>query len=145
MVGTWQHETVQVLSNGEKVRERGTAEIDFILDATFLQLEVKLNRENRSRSYLQLIGFDPNTGQFESTYFYSGTTTMVSESGYWNESEDKLELQGVNPWSRELENGINIRSSIQLGSDKEFILVVMELRTGGQWMEGYRSVFRKKT
>lgn len=144
MVGIWEHETVQVLSNGQIVKEKGTAQIDFILDSTFLQLEVVLNRENSSRSYLQLIGFDPNTRQYKSTYFYSGTTIVVNESGHWNKNEGKMELQGVNPWASQLENGINIRSNIKIVSNNEFRLAVMELRAGGQWIEGYHTIFRRK-
>ncbi len=144
MAGSWEHKTEQVITGGNAVKEAGTANIDFILDSTFLRLQVELYRNDSKRSYLQLIGFKKSDREFESTYFYSGTTRTVRERGFWDPEEEKLELRGINPWSSSREDGINIKSTFQFITDNEFRLEVLELRTDGRWIKGYSSVFKRK-
>lgn len=140
--GIWDVQTKQILINGEEIHEQGQAEISFILDSTYLKLEVELCRQESCRSYLQLISYDQESSTYTSRYFYNGTAITVLEKGYWDFPEHTLVLNGVNPWATERERGINIISNIQKKTENSWSLIVNELRNG-VWDVGYTSIFSK--
>ena len=140
MEGNWQVETLQRLVSGDSVLESGTAQISYVLSKSYLKLEVELCTVNGCRSYIQLISYDKHTDLFLSTYFYSGTVIKVEERGTWQ--SNALELTGINPWSSEQMDGINIVSTYQPLDETRFQLEVDELRRG-QWDVGYKSIFHK--
>lgn len=143
MIGTWKNNTTQILSNGTNITEKGNAKIKYALNKTYLQVEVELCRsEERCRKYIQYITYYRGENQFESVYLYNATAIKITEKGKWDNQKNELVIQGINPWSAEKENNINIISTFKYINKKHFKLEVNELRNG-KWEIGYKSSFTK--
>lgn len=142
-LGAWKHESTEMRSDGSSNTETGTMNAKWDLGQTYLKIDCTLNGNGYTRHYTQYIGFDSRSNQFQSTYMYSGTLEKVFESGTFNPELNQLELTGVNPFSSQLENGINIKSTFKIEAH-QIVLELMELRANGQWELGYRAVFTKK-
>ncbi|MEM9648377.1 MAG: hypothetical protein AAF969_07840 [Bacteroidota bacterium] len=113
------------------------------LGKTYLKIDCTLNGEGYTRYYTQFIGYDSRSNQFQSIYMYSGTLEKVFETGTFNPGLKELNMTGVNPFSNQLENGINIKSTFKI-EEKLIVLELMELRANGAWELGYKAVFSKK-
>ena len=144
LLGEWQVEVEQSTPSGQNFTESGTARVTRILQNDYLQIEVEVCRNNRCRSYLQLVTCHNPTETFHSTYYYSGTHLTVTESGKWNEDTGQFTTSGVNPWASEREDGINIITTYWSENDDIWHMEVNELRRG-EWSIGYRATFTSKT
>ncbi|WP_222984264.1 DUF1579 family protein [Flagellimonas meishanensis] len=142
-VGSWEHVSKEFRTDGSTNIETGTMSADWVLGNTYIKIDCTLNGEGYVRYYSQFIGYDSGSKKFQSTYLYSGTLQKVFESGHFDPALDQLHLAGVNPFSNQLENGINIRSLFTIEENK-IVLELMELRASGEWELGYSAVFTRK-
>lgn len=141
--GKWSHETHQIPFSGNTVVEHGEANLFLELSSTYLTLDVSLNTESGStRHYKQLITYSEDQNHYISRYLYSNTSVMVEEFGVYDSKTNTLSFAGINPWASQLENGINIKTSLAFKNNK-ILLEVNELRPNGTWEIGYRSLFTR--
>lgn len=141
--GSWTYEAKEIRPDGSTTMEFGTMEASWYLDSTYLRLEAQLSGEGNTRYYSQFIGYDRSTKQYTSVYLYSGTVQKVFETGTFEEANNSLVIEGLNPFSQVEENGINIRSTFKI-SEERLVLEVMELRPTGEWELGYLGTFKRQ-
>ncbi len=142
-LGAWDHKAIEHRPNGSVNEERGSMEAAWFLDNTYLKIDCELSGTDYTRYYTQFIGFDSDSKEFISTYLYSGTIEKVIERGQFDAESKELRLEGVNPFSSQLESGINIKSTFKI-SENEIVLELLELRPNGKWELGYKAIFSRR-
>jgi uncharacterized protein DUF1579 len=99
MVGTWN--TVWKFYDKDGVTEElGTTRIASVLEGTYLELVVdRHNKDNpqRHREMITFITFDPRTGHYDTTDFYSRWALRVTETGNFDDSTREFRTQAFIP------------------------------------------------
>lgn len=92
MIGTWDVETKMISTNGKVVDEKGTYEIKWALDSTYLLLEgdLRSSASGRIRKFVCWTTFDKSKERYRNIYLYSGTSFSVEETGAFDADSKKL-------------------------------------------------------
>ena len=144
MLGSWNHKAIQYRLDGDTTVEFGSMDASWVLDSTYIEIKCSLSGDDYTRYYSQYIGYDNSAKKFRSTYLYSGTMEKVHEDGMFDNSSSELKLAGVNPFSNEIQDGINIKSSFKVTAN-QIVLEVIELQADGDWKLGYKAIFIRKS
>ena len=105
LVGQWRA-AVTFHDEDGVTREEGTYKVSSILDDTYLELEVERHRPDnpqRSHKMLTFITFNPQSKEYDTTFFYSQWAMRVTETGVFDDASHEFRTKAFIP----LEDGVN--------------------------------------
>jgi hypothetical protein len=94
----------------------GTYLVQPVLGGTYLQFEVEWRRRSdhsRRSAFFIFVTWDPRAGKYVSTYFYTGSSLRVTETGELDEAAREFRTTAFVP----LEDGVrdeNVRTALSL-------------------------------
>jgi hypothetical protein len=123
LVGTWKAVAEFHERDGTLRYNDGTYEIAPVLEGTYLKWEVALHRREdpkRRHSFWIFTTFNPQSGEYDETYFYSGWALRVTETGEYDPQLKEFRTKAFIP----LEDGErdeNVRTITRLADKNKIV------------------------
>lgn len=123
LVGTWDAVAEYHQKDGSLAYDVGTYKISYVLEGTYLEWDVELHDKNdpsQHHGFLNFVTYNPVTGRYDSTYFYSLWSLRVSETGRYDDKAKEFTTEGFIP----LEGGVhdeNVRTVTKIGDSNRII------------------------
>jgi hypothetical protein len=95
--GTWHVTANEISPDGKKTALHGTYIISWALDSTYLRIAATLeeNISHKKRAFECLVTYNPDSAQYELSYFYSRQAFRVFERGKWNAPSKIITTRGT--------------------------------------------------
>jgi Protein of unknown function (DUF1579) len=106
LVGKWNAIALFHDDDGSVTENDGTFTIAWALDETYLEYRVELHRKGdptHHHSFITYVTFNPKTGQYDRTFFYSRSALRVTETGEYDAATHEFRTKCFIP----LEDGVN--------------------------------------
>ncbi len=123
LVGTWKAVAEFHQKDGLSTTTSAPTRSAPVLEGTYLRSEVVLHRKEdpkKHHSFWILTTFNPQTGQYDQTYFYSGWALRVTETGEYDAAAHEFRTKALIP----LEDGKrdeNVRTVTKLADINKIV------------------------
>lgn len=95
--GTWHVTANEISPDGKKTALHGTYVISWALDSTYLRIAATLEEDVslKKRGFECLVTYNPDSSQYELSYFYTRQAFRVFERGTWNAQSKIMTTRGT--------------------------------------------------